>query len=498
MNIKATTKFLKEPALVFILKENQNIESHSFFRELAEKDRNHLKLFFKKVSSEGDYSYLIPLPNGGLVLLLGVAGGFSHRKSIIAMRRLIAAVRKERVKKILVNLKDFEAPQQNFNYETLAEITATQFELADFEFVRYKKEPKSGWSTVQEVNVFSRYNPRILNSVLERGQIIGEEINQARILSNTPGGDMTPARLAEAAAKAGKRAGFKVKVLGEKEIKKLKMGGILGVSRGSAEKPRFIIMELLRGKSKEKPVVLVGKGVTFDSGGLNIKPFQGMWEMHLDMTGGAAVIHIMAALARLKVKKNIIGLVPAVENMPSGSSFHPGDLLRSMSGKTIEVLSTDAEGRIIMADGLTYAQKYGPKLIIDIATLTGAAVVALGQRASAVFSNNGEILNDLKSAGEVSGDYVWPLPLWEEYEEEIKGTFGDFANASIKSHYGDAILGAVFLRHFIKDPKTGLENVSWVHLDIAPRMTTIDGEYLAKGSAGPSVALLVQFLRNYF
>ncbi|MEK7162365.1 MAG: M17 family metallopeptidase, partial [Patescibacteria group bacterium] len=263
----------------------------------------------------------------------------------------------------------------------------------------------------------------------------------------------------------------------------------LGVSRGSDEPPRFIVMEYLKGPKKEKPVVLVGKGVTFDTGGLNLKPEQAIYEMHMDMSGGSAVIHAIRAAARLKLKKNIVGLVPAVENMPSGSSYHPGDVLRTMSGKTIEVLNTDAEGRIILADALTYAKKYEPRLVVDAATLTGAALAALGQRYTGLFTADKKLEERFRRLGEETGDRVWPLPLSAEYEEEIKGTFGDWANIG-KTKYGGATTAAVFLWQWAK-------GYPWVHLDIAPRMTTIEGEYLAKGAAGAPVRLLVRLLEEF-
>src|SRR3989338_4872209 len=198
------------------------------------------------------------------------------------------------------------------------------------------------------------------------------------------------------------------------------MGGILGVSCGSDEKPQFIILEYRGGTSNEKPVVMVGKGVTFDTGGLNLKPSDAIYEMHMDMSGGAAVIHAVALAARLGIKRNIIGLVPAVENMPSGSSYHPGDVLKSLSGRTIEVLNTDAEGRIILADAITYAKRYKPQLVVDVATLTGAAMSALGQRCSGLFTRDIDLANQFRVLGEETGDYVWPMPLWDEYESEIR------------------------------------------------------------------------------
>jgi leucyl aminopeptidase len=209
----------------------------------------------------------------------------------------------------------------------------------------------------------------------------------------------------------------------------------------------------------------------------------------MDMSGGAAVIHALALAARLKLKKNIVGLVPAVENMPSGSSYRPGDVLKSMSGKTIEVLNTDAEGRIILADALTYAKRYNPRLVVDVATLTGAAVVALGERASALFTRDPKLEAKFREWGELSGDFVWPLPLWEEYEQEIKGTFGDWANVG-STRWGGAITAAVFLAQFA-------EGYPWVHLDIAPRMTALPDEYLSKGAAGAPVRLLIRMLEEF-
>ena len=260
------------------------------------------------------------------------------------------------------------------------------------------------------------------------------------------------------------------------------------MAKGSSEEPRFIIAEYFGGTKKERPIVLVGKGVTFDTGGLSIKLGDAMNEMHMDMSGGAAVLLAVVLCAKLRLKKNVVALVPAVENMPSGSSYRPGDILRTMSGKTIEVLNTDAEGRIILADALTYAKKYRPRLVVDVATLAGATLAALGQRASAIYTKDDKLEKIFRQLGEESGDYVWPLPLWDEYEEDIKGTFGDVINLG-KTKYGGAITGAIFLYQFAKD-------YPWVHIDICPRMTSIEGEFLAKGATGVPVRLLIKILEK--
>jgi leucyl aminopeptidase len=328
----------------------------------------------------------------------------------------------------------------------------------------------------------------ITQKAFRQGQIIGQHVNDCRQLSNTPGGDITPSSLAKYAEAIGQKSGVRVNVLGLKKIEELKMGGVLGVGKGSDDEPKFIVMEYKNGGT-QKPVVLVGKGVTFDSGGLSIKPGDFMYEMHMDMSGGSAVIHAICAAAKLKIKKNVIAIIPAVENMISGSSFRPGDILKTMSGITVEVLNTDAEGRLILADGLSYAKQFKPRLVVDVATLTGACMVAVGKHASGIFTKDHDLEMIFRDLGEQTGDYVWPLPLWEEYEEEIKGTFADINNAG-KTRYGGASTAAAFLYQFAKD-------YPWVHIDIAPRMTASENEGLEKGAAGAPVRLLIKLLQTY-
>jgi leucyl aminopeptidase len=273
-------------------------------------------------------------------------------------------------------------------------------------------------------------------------------------------------------------------------MEKLGMGAILGVARGSAEEPQFIIMEYFGAAKSQKPIVYVGKGVTFDTGGINLKPSHGFDEMHMDMAGGAAVISAVCAIARLGCKLNVVGIVPAVENMPSGSSYRPGDILRSMSGKTIEIRNTDAEGRVILSDALTYSERYHPSLVVDIATLTGACMVALGDHAFAVLSPSDELAEKIKLLGEVSGDYCWPLPLWEEYEHDVRGTIGDVSNAAKNHPRGGTINAACFLQEFSKAfPK-------WAHLDIASTMTSVPSQYLAPGATGTGTRILIEIARS--
>jgi leucyl aminopeptidase len=368
-------------------------------------------------------------------------------------------------------------------------VAASNAIMADFEFVKYKTPPAEGFTFIKEIEaVVAKLPQSDIAEGIRRGIIIGEETNACRALSNMPGGDMTPQLLARHAVREADRVGIKATVLDEKKMKTLGMGGILGVGQGSNEPPRFIILEYMKGAKAEKPIVLVGKGVTFDTGGLNLKPGNHIYEMHMDMSGGAAVIHTLIAAARLKLKKNIVALVPAAENMPSGSSYRPGDVLRTMNGKTIEVLNTDAEGRVILADALEYAKRYHPALVVDVATLTGASMVALGSRYSGIFTMDKKLEDKFRTTGEAVNDPVWPLPLGLEDEEDVKGVFADWSNAG-KPGAAGATTGAAFLWQFIK-------GYPWVHLDIAPRMTAMENEYLAKGAVGTPVRLLARLLED--
>ena len=434
----------------------------------------------------------------------------TRRRLVLLARRVVVAALGKRIERVGIEMRDFRFESIGLIDGDLAELLSVNLLMAEHQFTEYRSVPDEGWPIISEFVVFGGDGHDVKDGFL-RGAVIGAEVNACRRIANLPGGDIIPETLAHEARRAAEGTGIDVTVLDEAAMKKLGMGGVLGVGKGSEAKPKFIIMEYwgsgrpkadagkpssvkvtmdkLAGKEESQPIVLVGKGVTFDTGGINLKPSNSIIGMNMDMSGGAAVIHAIAAAAKLKLAKNIVALIPAVENMPSGSSYRPGDVLRSLSGKTIEVLNTDAEGRIILADALTYAKRYDPRLMVDVATLTGAAVVALGERASALFTKDESLERSFRHWGEESGDYVWPLPLWEEYDEEIKGTFGDIANVG-KTRYGGAITAAAFLAQFVDD-------CPWVHLDIAPRMTAIDGEFLAKGASGTPVRLLVKMLEAF-
>jgi leucyl aminopeptidase len=317
---------------------------------------------------------------------------------------------------------------------------------------------------------------------LQRGQAIAEGASLARECANRPGNHCTPSFLAAQAKKLGKEHGLKVEVLDRKDCEKLGMGSFLSVAQGSDEPPRFIVARWQGGAKSDAPVVLVGKGITFDTGGISIKPAAGMDEMKFDMGGAASVLGTLRAVAQLKAKVNLIGIIPTCENMPSGRAIKPGDVVTSMSGQTIEILNTDAEGRLILCDALTYAERFKPAVVVDIATLTGACVVALGHHRSGLFSADDALAAELLAAGEQALDPAWRLPLDEEYGEELKSNFADMAN--VGSRDGGAILAAMFLKRFTA-------KLRWAHLDIAG---TAWHSGKAKGATGRPVPLLTHFV----
>jgi leucyl aminopeptidase len=327
----------------------------------------------------------------------------------------------------------------------------------------------------------------VAQRALKKAQILCEATWFARDLQNAPANEMYPETLAKAAKQSADKNGFSATILDEFEIKELGMGGVIGVSQGSAKPPRFIILEY--GSPAKKPVVFVGKGVTFDTGGISIKPSAGMAEMKMDMSGAAAVIGTFEAVSRLKMPVHIVGLIPAVENMPGGNSIRPGDILRHFNGKTSEVDNTDAEGRLILADALGYAEKFKPSAVIDLATLTGACVVALGHVATGMFGNDDTLQKALKIAGERTYERVWRLPMFDEYEKLIKSDVADVKN--VGGRWGGAITAAWFLRKFIG-------NYKWAHLDIAgTAILEEELDYAPKGGSGVGVRLLTEFLKTW-
>jgi len=321
-------------------------------------------------------------------------------------------------------------------------------------------------------------------SGLKQGLAISEGVALAKDLGNLPPNICTPTYLGDQAKKLAKTYGFKVEVLEEPAIRKLGMGSFLGVAQGSAEPPRLIVVQHNKGKKDQKPIVLVGKGITFDTGGISLKPGAEMDEMKYDMCGAASVLGTFKAIGELDLAINAVGIIPTCENMPSGNAIKPGDILTSMSGQTIEVLNTDAEGRLILCDALTYAERFEPSAVVDIATLTGACVIALGHHPSGLFSNQDSLAKELQEAGEMAHDRAWHMPMWDDYQSQLDSNFADMAN--IGGRAGGSITAACFLSRFAK-------KYHWAHLDIAGTAWKSGKE---KGGTGRPVPLLTTFLVN--
>jgi leucyl aminopeptidase len=363
--------------------------------------------------------------------------------------------------------------------------------LGKYRFDRYAENPsqKNQIESLRMVE-FDTEKIKPMRSGAERGQKVSEAVYVARDLANEPGDALPPVELAERARAMAEQYHLRFESLDEKELEREKLHGILGVARGSDHAPRLIVLEH-NPKDAKHPIVLVGKGVTFDSGGISIKPREGMESMKYDMAGAAAVIGALQALAALEMPLHVIGLIPAVENLPSGKAIKPGDILRYRNGKTIEVVNTDAEGRLILADALLYAAHVHPKLVVDLATLTGACVTALGKEAAGLFSNDAKLTDHLKSAAEATGEKIWELPLYEGYKKLIKSDIASFKNSLMapgRTGPAGAAVGAIFLKEFVSYP--------WAHLDIAGMAWDLDKAYCPTGASGYGVRLMLEFLRR--
>ncbi len=356
-----------------------------------------------------------------------------------------------------------------------------------YEFSQFKSKSKQAKNKLRKLAlvVSNRKHVAIGKRAIKDGKAIGKGVSLARDLGNLPPNICTPSYLADQAKVLGKaQKSVKVTVLDEAAMKKLGMGSLLSVSQGSRQPAKLISMEYKGGKKDAKPFVLVGKGVTFDTGGISIKPSAAMDEMKYDMCGAASVFGSITAVAEMGLPINVVGVVPTVENMPDGEATRPGDIYTSMSGQTIEVLNTDAEGRLILCDALTYSAKFNPAAVIDIATLTGACVIALGKHASGLLSNHDLLAKEILNAGETAGDRAWQLPLWDEYQNQINSPFADMGNVGGRD--AGTITAACFLSRFTKKFK-------WAHIDIAGT-AWLSGE--KKGATGRPVPMLVQYLMD--
>ncbi len=363
--------------------------------------------------------------------------------------------------------------------------------LGLYQFNEFKTEEREKIKEVEKVHLVTPDEERIshIKKAVDVAEIISRAVYLARDLVSRPANRKTPSMLAQVAKEVAENNGLRWKVLNMEEMKALGMGALLAVASGSHESPKFIILEYKPPKRGLDTVVVIGKAITFDSGGLSLKPSENMDKMKHDMGGGAATIGVVQAASQLKLPLHLVALIPATENLPSGSAYRPGDILNSLSGKTIEVISTDAEGRLILADALAYSQRTKPKAIIDLATLTGACIIALGENVTGMMGNDEELKARVRKAANRTGEKVWELPLWEEYEEQLKSEVADIKN--VGGRPAGTITGGAFLKKFVGE-------YPWVHLDIAgPVWAGKDKPYIPKGATGVGVRLVVQLLRDW-
>ncbi len=428
-------------------------------------------------------------PKRILLVGLGKATEFSSDKARQAAGTAARLIQGKKLKNLTILL--YKTKHKAVSIDDVTRAVVEGILLSLYSFTRYKtlkKEEKTNITNftlfVQEQNILNR-----IKSIAKNTQIVADAVCFTRDIVNMPGSDATPTYLANKAKEIAKKVGIKCKILSIPEMRKLGMGGILGVSRGSDQSPKFIIIEYNTKKKNNDTIVLIGKGVTFDSGGISLKPGAGMDLMKADMSGAAAVLGTLKAISDLKPSTHIVGLVPCTENMPGSKALKPGDIIKCLSGKTVEILNTDAEGRLILADAISYAKKFKPDAVIDIATLTGACVAALGTFTSGMLGNNDELKDRIKLAGDNCHERVWELPLWDEYYELIKSNIADIKNTG--GRYAGTITAACFLGEFVED-------FPWVHIDIAGTfLVEKDTPYIRRGASGVGVRLLTQLILDW-
>ncbi len=455
--------------------------------------KNKLTKYLKKARFTGKAGETCSVPpsesgTGGVLFLIGLGKekDFTLEKARRAVPRLLSHAKAERIETVSLDIDSFSS---SFSAANLVGAVVEGARLSEYRFDKYKTKPASS-AKVADFYLISKEGGAVRNAIAE-AEIVSGGVIFARDLANEPANVMTPSRLAKAAREMAAKNGLSCKVLGRAEMKRLGMGGVLGVSQGSAEEPQFIILENRPANPRFKePIVLVGKGVTFDTGGISIKPSGDMDKMKFDMCGAAAVIGAMKAVSNLKLRVKVVGITPVCENMPGSKAQRPGDIIKIMNGKTVEVLNTDAEGRLILEDALSYAERYKPKALIDIATLTGACAATFSDLAIGLMGTDKNLVERIQKAGEYTGERSWELPLWEEYAALIRGNYGDIQNISRKS--AGTITAGMFLKEFASHTS------AWAHLDVAGTAWTDGPKPLSPiGATGVGVRLFVRLVQDY-
>lgn len=421
-----------------------------------------------------------------LLVGLGKEGEFGEKHYCKAVRTSVKALAKSGAKDVMTYLAELPLKEKEIRWKTshLAEVALDA--TYRFDAIKRKKDEEDSESNkgIENLGIYiADADIDEAQAGVSDGKALAAGVSLTKDLGNLPPNVCTPTYLAEQALSFEKTYGMQVEVLERDALKKLGMGSFLAVAQGSEQPPKLIVMQHMKGKKNQKPVVLVGKGITFDTGGISLKPGAEMDEMKYDMCGAASVLGTFKTIAEMDLPLNVIGIIPTCENMPDGRATRPGDVLTSMSGLTIEVLNTDAEGRLILCDALTYAERFEPSAVVDIATLTGACVIALGHHATGLFSNNDDLAKELLQAGEVALDRAWHMPMWDDYQPQLDSNFADIAN--IGGRAAGSVTAACFLSRFTK-------KYHWAHLDIAGTAWKSGKE---KGGTGRPVPLLTEFLR---
>lgn len=414
----------------------------------------------------------------------------TFRREASLLFRYIKSMKLENTLILPVELSDEEIIKNFNNHEYYVQTYLEGFKLGDYKYDEYLSEKNN--LKFEAMIYYPEISNEKFQDIFHFTETLMKYVYFARDLQNKPSNELTPKKFVEIVRNRIKQVNkIKFKSLDFEQIKKLNLGGLISVGKGSDNPPYFLILEYSGNRNSKEKSVLVGKGITFDSGGISLKPASGMWEMKGDMSGAAAVVSTIFAAAELNLKVNLVGLVPLAENMPSGKSMKPGDIIKTMSGKTVEIDNTDAEGRLILADALEYAKKYNPKIVIDLATLTGACVVALGQFAAGLFTRSDELAEKLTKAGNITSEKVWRLPLWDDYHSLIKSDVADVKN--VGGRWAGAITAACFLEKFVD------EKFQWAHLDIAgPAFQQDTIPYNSKTMTGYGVRLLIEFFKNNY
>ncbi|MBT8421406.1 MAG: leucyl aminopeptidase [Gammaproteobacteria bacterium] len=487
-NIDFTQDFKQQPSGCFVLGVTESRTLSGTARAVDSATGGAIGRILESGDFKGELEQILLLHQvpgiaADRVLLVGFGrenecNGVRYRNTVL---KAFEALHRTGAEDCAVFLPEIKTPDRTHHWQARQVVEAARYTGYRSDRLQSKKNSLKLKEVL--IDIPDDQDPALFDAMMHQGIAIADGVEFARELGDLPGNVCTPTYLADRAKTLAKdRKSVTVKVLEKVDMEKLGMGALLAVARGSREPAKLITIEYKGGGENDKPVVLVGKGITFDSGGISLKPGAAMDEMKFDMCGAASVLGALHAAVALSLPINIVGIVPATENLPGGNAVKPGDIVTTLSGQTVEILNTDAEGRLILCDALTYAKRFDPEIVIDIATLTGACRIALGAHAAGLLSNHEPMVTELLRAGNGSIDRVWPLPLWEEYQDQLKSNFADIAN--IGGRYGGVITAACFLSRFADD-------YHWAHLDIAG-VSAFSGK--KKGATGRPVALLTQYL----